>query len=364
MSSERVLSTRDLNRALLARQLLLDRSRLPLTRVLEQVAGLQTQYAPSGYIGLWSRLAAFKLDDLTRALERRRAVQATLMRSTIHMVSARDFWLFANGLRRSREEWWHRTHRKRLGDIDMAAVAESVREALGDGVRHRDELIEICRLFRPDDGTAVWNGLALELVRVPPSGTWERRRADLYASAESWLGPSIGDEKTGLELLLRRYLGGFGPAPLADAANWAGVQTGTLRPVAERMRLRIFQDEQGKELLDLPRAPLPGGNAPAPPRFLPTWDATLLVHARRTQILPERFRPLVFDVRTPHSLPTFLVDGAVAGSWRVETSARKATLVLEPLERLRPGDRAALRTEAEGLVRLVEPAATSHAVRG
>src|SRR5207245_4977121 len=112
------------------------------------------------------------------------------------------------------------------------------------------------------------------------------------------------------------------------------------------------------------RAPLPGGDAAAAPRFLPTWDATLLVHARRTQILPERFRSRVFDVKTPHSLPTFLVDGAVAGAWRVETSARKATLVLEPFERLRRADRAQLRDEAEGLVRLVEPGATSYAGRG
>jgi hypothetical protein len=362
--STRVLTTRDLNRALLARQLLLDRSRLPLTRVLEQVGGLQTQYAPSGYIGLWSRLAGFRLADLTRALERRRAVQATLMRSTIHIVSARDFWPFADGLRRSREEWWNRTHRKRLGDIDMAAVARTVREALGDGVRHRDELVESCRAYSPADGTAVWNGLALELVRVPPSGTWERRRADLYATAVAWLGPSTSDEATGLEQLLRRYLGGFGPGPLADAANWAGVPTAALRPVAERLRLRVFHDEQGKELFDLPRAPLPGAAAPAPPRFLPTWDATLLVHARRTQILPERFRPLVFDVKTPHSLPTFIVDGAVAGSWRVEKSARQAKLLMMPFERLRSSDRAQLRAEAEGLVRLVEPDALSYAVRG
>src|SRR5262249_38468353 len=246
----RVLTTRDLNRALLARQLLLERSTLPLTRVLERVAGLQTQYAPSGYIGLWSRLAGFRLADLTRALERRRAVQATLMRSTIHIVSARDFWLFADGLRRSREEWWTRTHRKRLGDIDMAAVARTVRKTLGDGVRHRDELIEICRGFRPEDGTAVWNGLAIELVRVPPSGAWERRRADLYATADAWVGPSAAGEPAGLEHLLRRYLGGFGPAPLADAANWAGVQPKTLQPIAERIPLRTFLDEQGKTLLD------------------------------------------------------------------------------------------------------------------
>jgi hypothetical protein len=363
LSGSRVLTTRDLNRALLARQLLLDRSRLSLTRVLEQVAGLQTQYAPSGYIGLWSRLGGFGLSDLTRALERRRAVQATLMRSTIHIVSVRDFWLFADGIRRSRGAWWQRTHGKRLGPLDIEAVAERVRAELGDGVRHRDELVDLCRAFAPDNATAVWNGLPLDLVRAPPSGTWERRRADLFAAAEAWLAPPTTDEQAGLDHLLRRYLGGFGPAPLADAANWAGVPVTTLRPAAERLRLRRFCDEDGNELLDLPRAPLPAPDVGAPARFLPTWDATLLVHARRTQILPERFRPLVFDVKTPHSLPTFLVDGAVAGSWRTERTRGAATLTLEPFEPLPRTARRDLRDEAERFVRFVEPDATSYKVR-
>lgn len=363
MSRSRVLTTRDLNRALLARQLLLTRSRLPLTRVLEQIAGLQAQYAPSAYIGLWSRLDGFALANLTRALERRRAVQATLMRSTIHIVSARDYWLFADGIRRSREEWWRRTHAKRLGAIDLEAAAVRVRAVLGDGTYHRDELVDVCRGFDPDNGTAVWNGLTLDLVRAPPSGTWERRRADLFATAESWLGASPVDEPAGLGHLLRRYLAAFGPGTLTEAANWAGVDVTTLRPAAERLRLATYRDEEGKELLDLLRAPLPGADVDAPIRFLPTWDATLLVHARRTQILPERFRPLVFDVKTPHSLPTFTVDGAVAGKWRTERTRDRATLLLEPFEPLPRRILRAVVDEAERLVRLVEPDALAYAVR-
>jgi hypothetical protein len=133
--------------------------------------------------------------------------------------------------------------------------------------------------------------------------------------------------------------------------------------VAERLRLRRFRDEEGRELLDLPRASLPDGSAPAAVRFLPTWDATLLVHARGTQILPERFRPLVFDTKTPHSTPTFLVDGAVAGKWGVEATKKKATLTLEPFERLQASAKRELREEAGRLVRFVEPDAQSHAVR-
>jgi winged helix DNA-binding protein len=359
---ERELTTRELNRALLARQLLLERSRAPLTRALEQLAGLQAQYAPSTYIRLWSSLDRFALGDLTRALERRRAVQATLMRSTIHVVSAGDFWLFAKAIRGFRLEWWRRTHGKQLAGVDMEEVSSKIAATLGDGVWHRHDLVELCRAHDPTEATAVWQGLPLVLVRVPPSGTWEHRRADLFATAESWLPASTATEADGLEHLLRRYLRGFGPARLGDAASWAGTPTAVLGEVADRLRMRTFRDEDGKKLLDLPRALLPDGDAPAPARFLPTFDATLLVHARRTQILPERFRQLVFNTKTPHSVPTFTVDGAVAGKWHVERSTRKATLVLEPFDGLPRAAQRDLRTEAERLVRFLAPDAGSHRV--
>jgi len=311
--AERTLTTRELNRALLARQLLLERSSLPLTKALELVAGLQTQYAPSAYVSLWSRLEGFERESLTRALERKRAIQGTLMRSTIHVVSARDYWPFAEGTGPSREAWWLRVHRKEVGDdVDLAKVRKRLRSELAGRIWHRDELAELLRAH----GSTIWTGAWVPLVRVPPSGTWERRRADLFRLADEWLGPSEADEERGLEHLLRGYLRGFGPARLADAADWAGVAVAKLRPAGERLGLRRFRDEQGRTLLDVPRAPLPDADTPAPVRFLPTWEATLLVHARRTQILPERYRPRIFNTKTPHSLPTFLVDGQVAGTWR------------------------------------------------
>jgi hypothetical protein len=361
--ADRTLSGRALNRALLARQLLLRRSRLSLVKAVEQVGGLQAQYAPSSYIRLWSCLERFALTDLDRGLQRKRVVQATLLRSTIHVVSAGDYWPFADGLRSSRQAWWERTHARHVHGVDVRAAARSVAAAIGGGVRHRDELVEVCRTFEPSRPSLVWNGLPLDLVRVPPSGTWERRRADLYATAEAWLGQSGSNEQEGLQLLLRRYLAGFGPARLSEAASWAGVPVAALEPAAERLRLRTFRDEEGKALLDLARAPLPDEGVPAPVRFLPTWDATLLVHARRTQILPERFRPLVFNTKTPNSVPTFTVDGSVAGTWRVERTAHKATLRFHPFEPLlRAGERE-VRDEGERLVRFVEPDAASHAVR-
>jgi hypothetical protein len=180
---------------------------------------------------------------------------------------------------------------------------------------------------------------------VPPSGTWERRRADLYALAEDWVGPENASEDEGIERLVRRYLGGFGPAPVADIANWARLKPPVVRSALERLELRRFLNEEGKELVDLPRAPLPDPDTPAPARFLPVWDATLLVHARRTGILPEQYRPRIFNTKTPHSVNTFLVDGEVAGTWRYE----KERIKLEPFGRLSKQARAELNEEAERL---------------
>lgn len=330
--TERVLSTRALNRALLARQLLLERSRLPPTRAIERLGGLQTQYAPSGYLSLWSRLHDFRRDALTKALEQRRVVQGTLMRVTIHMVSSRDFPLFAAGVRRGRREWWLRIHRKEIAGLDMEVVAGRVRDHLAGGPVRAARLAELLR----EDGfpPVAWSGVGLwvDLVRVPPSGTWGQRRADLYGLAEEWVGPSPATEPEGLEHLVRRYLGGFGPASPTDVAAWAGLPVTTIRPVIERLPLRRFRTEAGDPLFDLPRAPLPDASAPAPVRFIPTWEATLLVHARRTDILPERFRSLVFNTKTPHSISTFLVDGAVAGSWRHE-NGKVRLAPFEPLPR-------------------------------
>ncbi len=248
----------------------------------------------------------------------------------------------------------------------MKAAAKECAAALAGRVAHRDELLELARRRYPERPTHLWNGVSawVDLVRAPPSGTWERRRADLYALADDWLGPPKVTPEEGATLLLRRYLGGFGPARLADAANWAGLPLAELQAAAEGLRLRRFRDEEGAELVDLQRAPLPAASTPAPVRFLPTWDATLLVHARQTQILPEDYRPLVFATKTPQSTPTFLLDGAVAGKWKVERSAKKATLTLQPFEKLPAKAKRDLRDEAERLIRFHEPDADSHRVRG
>jgi hypothetical protein len=296
-------------------------------------------------VALWSRLHDFDRDALTRALRRRRVIQATLMRVTIHMVSARDHPLFAAGVRRSRREWWLRIHRKEIEGLDMEEVAARLREHLSNGPVRAAHLVEL--LGEGGFPPVAWSGAGLwvDMVRVPPSGTWEQRRADLYGLADDWVGSSRATEAEGLEHLIRRYLGGFGPATAKEVAGWAGVPVATMRPAIERLPLRRFRGEAGEELFDLPRAPRPDPDTPAPVRFLPTWEAALLAHARRTEILPERHRDLVFNTKTPHSLPTFLVDGAVAGSWRHDGGRIR----LEPFEPLPRQVRRELEDEARGL---------------
>jgi Winged helix DNA-binding domain len=344
----RTLSQRELNRALLARQMLLERERISIPKALERMGTLQAQYAPSMYIGLWTRLDGFEREDLTRALENRRVAQGTLMRATIHLVSASDYWPIAVGIRKGRRELWLKaSNRQREGMTAkrMAAAATRLGKRIAAGPMRRSEIHELL-----GENSIVTNGVNmwLDLVRIPPSGTWERRRADLYAAAEDWLGPSKATAAEGLELLVRRYLGAFGPAPVADIVNWMGVPPGHVVPALERLKLRRFADDAGEELIDLPRAPLPDPDTPAPVRFLPTWDASLLVHARRTGILAEEHRSKVFSAKTPQSVGTFLVDGGVAGTWTYEKGKVKTT----PFGRLDAATRRQLREETERLAEL------------
>ena len=310
------LTARALNRALLDRQGLLVRSAGPLTAVVERMGGIQMQYAPSGYIGLWSRLRDFDRPMLTRALEGREVIQGTLMRGTIHTVSVADYWPMLAGVRRINREWYSRVAARELAGVDMPAVARSVRELLAAGpMRFADIVAALeARGFPRRAAKAV--GWWVDLVRIPPSGTWDARRADLYGLSEWWTARVEVSEDDGIEHLVRRYLRAFGPAPIRDIASWMGVTVGQMKHVTERMELLGLNDEGAKPLLDLPGEVLPDPDTPAPPRFIGVWEAMLLVHARRTGVLPERHRSRVFNVRTPHSVNTFLIDGRVAGTWR------------------------------------------------
>jgi len=340
---DRVLDTRTLNRALLARQLLLERTQIPITRAVERIGGIQAQYAPSAYIGLWSRLHGFQRSRLTRALETGELIQATLMRGTIHVASAVDYPILSAAVRRSRRELWSRVAKTRDLDHDgWHRVATVITQTLADGPRPRGELIQT--LVHEGFAKDIWEGVGLwvDMIRVPPSGTWERRRADLYGLASDHVTMTPIDEDAALEHLVERYLRAFGPATIGDISSWSGVSITALRRVIEAMHLRSFRSAEENVLLDLPRQPIPDPGIPAPARFLPTWDATLLAHARRTQILPEEHRNKVFSIKNPQSMATFLVDGVVAGTWSKEGPKVK----LAPFAPLPRADRRELDDEA------------------
>jgi hypothetical protein len=265
-----------------------------------------------------------------------------MMRVTIHMVSRRDYWPLTEAVRGARRQWWLRAVRGVHTADGIAAIAERVRELLQDGPMRRAEIV---RRLEIDPQTWTGVGLWLDLVRVPPQGTWDKPRADNYGLAETWVGPSTATHEEGVELAVRRYLGGFGPASVRDVASWAGLTVAEVTTAGARMRLRRFRDIEGGELLDLPRLPIPDPETPVPVRFLPTFDAVLLVNCRRARILPEEYRTRIFSTRTPHSVGTVLVDGAVAAAWRPVDGR----IAVEPFHKLDAATRREVASEAERL---------------
>jgi hypothetical protein len=330
----RTLTQLELNRALLARQGLLERRDTSIPAMLDAMGTLQAQYAPSMYIGLWSRIADLERDALTEALNERTVVQGTMMRVTIHLCSRADYWPLLEPIREARRALWLRS-RKQLTDAEMAAGADTLRAALKAGPLKRKAIDELVgKEIAP--GVGLW----LDMVRVPPAGTWERRRADLYGLAEDWLRQpeTLHDPLTHL---VTRYLTGFGPAAKADIANWAGLKPNDVEPALDG--LVTYAAEDGTTLYDLPDLPLPPADTPAPVRMLPTWDAVLLVHARRTLLLPEEHRPKIFHTKMPQSIGTFLVDGQVAGTWRPDGT-------LEPFTDLTKAQRRHVDAEGRRLI--------------
>jgi hypothetical protein len=346
----RVLTRRELNRALLARQLLLRRARLPIPRAIERVGALQAQWPPAPYVALWSRLEDFRREQLVRALERRQVVKATLMRMTLHHVSARDYLAYGGFIRARRVASLEERLRRAEIRVDVEALAAELSAYAAAEPRSRPEVLSLLGLpeLRLDRRRwLVWHIIAAEaeLVHNPESSMWRRHTGGgKFVPARAWLGASGADGDRAAEYLVRRYLAAFGPATRADVGQWTGVTLASLEPAVERLKLRRFRDLDGRELMDVPRAPLPDGNVAAPPRFLPTWDSTLLAHADRTRILPDEYRKLVIR-RNGDVQQTFLVDGFVAGLWQIVDGR----VELEPFEPLRPRVRRELEQEAKAL---------------
>ena len=363
--SDDVLTTRDLNRATLARQMLLERAAVPVAEGIERLVGLQAQAAMAPYVGLWTRLDGFDRDDLAAAIEDRTVVKATLMRGTLHLVTAADLAWLRPSIQPALTAGWESIAGRRSNEgeaFDLEEVLAAGRSFVADEPRTFAEISAMLTELHPKaDVGAMRYGIRthVPLVQVPTDTRWSYPGRPRFTLAETWLGAPVPDEPDPGRLVTR-YLAAFGPATVADMLAWSGQDmSGAVEAV--RSDLVSFRDEKGRELLDLPDAPRPGGDADAPERFLPEYDNLLLSHKVRTRVLADEHRSQVYlpglRVRA-----TFLVDGFVAGGWKVEKSKRVATLTLEPFGPLGERSRKALEAEAEALVRFVEPAAKAHAV--
>jgi uncharacterized protein YcaQ len=336
--SERVLTQRELNRALLARQLLLERAPLTPVQALERVAGLQAQDRRAPYIGLWSRVDGFQREHLTSALRRHTAIKATLMRATIHLVSSRDYSLFLPAILPILRGYWRRYATSRGYVYDPGEVTARAREFTREPRSARE-------LQAALGGEGPWWRLRFHepFVHVPQAEEWAFARQPRYMAAEHWARRPFAAAEDGTAHLVRRYLAGFGPATAQDVAAWSGVPMATLRPALDALKLRRFLDERGRVLLDVPRAPLPPPDTPASPRLLAPFDNAVLSHADRTRIVSDEHRRRI--IRAGIVDPVFLVDGFVAGRWRLD----KERVVLDPFERLPQRAQRELREEAAAL---------------
>jgi hypothetical protein len=337
----RTLSLRELNRATLARQLLLERRRLAPLAAIERLVGMQAQWPPAPYIGLWTRVTGFRRETLERAILRGDVLKPTVMRGTLHLVTARDYPLFWAALG-DMPSW---VTDERLA-IARGIVPEARALAADAPVTMKQALEHLEREHGhvEADARRIFHALRrhAHLLHAPETALWSSRPLAVFHRYEE---PEPMDVLAARTELVRRYLAAFGPATRADIADWSGLRVGDFAAALDALEpLRRFHDERGRELLDLPRAPLPAPDTPAPPRFLPKWDNVLLGHADRRRVISDEHRKRVVGSNGDVA-PTFLVDGFVAGIWRLE----KGRVAVEPFE---PLPRAARREVDEEAARL------------
>jgi hypothetical protein len=365
-----VLTQRQLNRATLARQLLLARDGRSVEDAVGHLVGLQAQEPLDPYYALWSRLDGFAPDDLVTPFVDRRLVRCVTLRGTIHLTTADD----CLGLRHllqpilDEELTRHSQHKHALAGVDLGPVLAFARPVLAEP-RSLKQLKDALAAEFPDlDAAALAYACRnhLVLVQVPPRGVWGRTLQVTYAEAEAFLGRPLDTSATVDDLVLR-YLAAFGPAATPDIAAWSRLKA--MREVVDRLRprLRPYRDERGRELFDLPDGPVPDADVPAPVRFLPEYDNVLLSHQDRSRLVArEEVAPLyaVHEGRR-HYPGSVLVDGRVRATWVVDHDAKagKATLQVDHLGPLTPAEADAVATEGEALLRFATDGAPDLDVR-
>ena len=357
---ENTLTRRDLNRATLARQLLLSRSEGPVLDTVEQLVGLQAQLPAAPFVGLWSRLEAFGRDELRELIEQRHVVRATMMRATLHLVTASDYWLLRPTLQSALAHQYGTVLGHRTKEIDLPSALEAAQSFFATPHTFSEFREVLERLGAGADIRALAYGVRthVPLIQVPsPAAAWGYPGSTRFVTAQSWLGRPLPEE-TSLPELIVRYLAAFGPARAIDIQAWGGFPP--LRDELEKLRseLVVFPGERGGELFDLPEAPRPAADVPAPPRFLPEFDNLLLAWKDRSRVIAEgHLRRIMATPVLMH--PTFLLDGFVAGTWKLEGQGEAATLAIEPFAPVSTADRDALVSEGERLARFMDPAAQS-----
>jgi hypothetical protein len=351
------LSLRSANRALLARQLLLERARRPAADAITHLVGLQAQVPVDPYVGLWSRLAGFDPAELSDLLAARGAVRATLMRATIHLVSARDCLFLRPLMQPVPERTFNGQFGRRLDGVDRDALLAAGRALVEERPHTRSELRAELGARWPDhdaEALALAITFMVPLVQVTPRGLWRKSGQATWTTIEAWLGHPLEREPS-LDELVLRYLAAFGPATAMDIQAWCGLTR--LRGVTDRLapRLRTFRSEDGRQLLDLPDAPRPDPDTPAPVRFLPEFDNLALGHADRRHVVPVApdYAPAAGRGGWRGSL---LVDGMVRALWRLTSSGGAAKLRIETYDGVPRRAHAAIGAEGERLIDFLVPA--------
>ena len=358
-----IISTRALNRATLARQLLLRRADLPAIDAIEHLVGMQAQAPLAPYVGLWSRLGSFRHAELAGLITGRQAVRIHLMRTTVHLVSARDAVMLAPLLRGVHERAFATgsPFGPRLAGLDLAELVAEGQRLLGEQPRSRAELgRELAARWPRYDPVDLAYAVSylLPLVQVPPRGVWGQPQPNpRWMPAELWLGRPFG-QRSPIEEMIRRYLTAFGPATVHDIQAWSGLTR--LREITSEMApwLRLARDESGSELLDLPGAPRPDPDTPAPVRFLPEYDNLLLSYADRGRVIPGR-RPVPLPPGNGGRTGTVLIDGRWNGIWTISRTGGTAALTVEPHDPITGRDAEELEAEGARLLSFAAAGATA-----
>lgn len=359
---DELLTRSALNRATLARQLLIERARVPALSAIEHLGGMQGQAPLAPYVGLWTRLEGFRTEELSELIGSRRVVRAPLMRATLHLVSAADFLRLRPIVQPVLERGFAGAPFD-IGGVDVRALIEVGRSLLADRSHTRVELgAALSRQWPDHDPVSLAHAITylLPVVQVPPRGLWGTGGAARWASAESWLGRALDADASSREELVLRYLAGFGPATVRDVQTWSGLTR--LAEIADRLRrkLRTYRDERGNELFDLPDAPRPDPSTPVPPRFLPEYDNLLLSHSDRTRFITGG-EQVPLPPGNGARYGTLLVDGTLSATWRITGDRDRAVLHIEPFGRLSDCDPIA--AEGERLLAFVVAHATDRDIR-